>query len=102
MSGTPNPTPTPIGTATGTSLVDFCALERVEVAEGEEEVGEEDAGFVVDAELDELPVVVVEEEVVAVELWEVWVIDGLIVVMIVAAAMLNTCDGSEQLHPPNW
>ena len=74
----------------------------MEVAEGEEEVGEEDAAFVVDAELDELLVVVVEEEAAVVELWALWVIDGLIVVMIVAAAMLNTCDGSEQLHPPNW
>ena len=64
--------------------------------------GEEDAGSVVDAVLDELLVVVVEAGVVVVELWMLSVIEGLIVVMIVAAAMLNTCDGSEQLHPPNW
>ena len=56
---------------------------------GEVEEVEEDAESVVEGAIEEL-LVVLAGEVVVVELSTVFVIDGLIVVRIVAAAILNT------------
>jgi hypothetical protein len=59
------------------------------VERGEVEEVEEDAESVVEGAIEEL-LVVLAGEVVVVELSTVFVIDGLIVVRIVAAAILNT------------
>jgi|ERR1700716_2195846 hypothetical protein len=108
-----------MGTPTGTPLLDFSVGDNVEdeAAEVVVDVGVDDPGLVEekddegeeveDEELkgdvpDELLAVVVDGDEVLAVLSGVLVIDGLIVVKIVAAARLNTCEGSVQLHPSYW
>lgn len=97
MVGTPTPTPTPMGTPLFTFL-----LGCVEGG-GEGEVtagaGDNDTADVLLAAIFELEEVVTAEELLVV-LLKLFVIDGLIVVKMVAGAKLKTCAESERLQPP--